>query len=76
MEFPTVESALALCYTVHHEQVLTVEILKVKAQEFAGRMSINDFQASPGWVTNFKKRHNLSQFARQVKPSGRSATFP
>src|SRR5437879_439614 len=28
-------------------------------------MSINDFKASPGWVTNFKKRHNLSQFIRQ-----------
>ena len=39
--------------------------MKVKAQEFAGRMSINDFQASPGWVTNFKKCQNLSQFARQ-----------
>src|SRR6185369_7589410 len=40
-------------------------ILRVKAQEFADRMSINDFKVSPGWVTNFKKRHNLSQFARQ-----------
>src|SRR5205085_649478 len=47
------------------KQVLTGEILRVKAQEFADRMSINDFKISPGWVTDFKKRHNLSQFARQ-----------
>ena len=42
--FPTVESALALWieHAIHHEQVLTGEILKVKAQEFADRMSIND----------------------------------
>jgi len=57
VRFPTVESAFALWieHAIHHEQVLTGKILKVKAQEFADRMSINDFQASPGWVTNFKK---------------------
>ena len=44
--FPAVESALALWieHAIHHEQVLTGKILKVKAQEFADRMGINDFK--------------------------------
>ncbi|CAG8762761.1 5045_t:CDS:1, partial [Acaulospora morrowiae] len=65
--FPTIESALALWveHAIHHEQALTGKILKVKAQEFADKMNINDFKASPGWVTNFKKHHNISQFICQ-----------
>src|SRR5437016_13236534 len=61
--FPTIESALALWveHAIYHEQALTGEILKVKAQEFADRMSINDFKASPGWVTNLKKTSQSKQ---------------
>ena len=42
--FPTIESAIALWveHVIHHEQA------KAKAQEFADKMSINDFKASPG----------------------------
>ena len=44
MGFPTIESALALWveHAIHHEQALTGEILKVKAQEFADKMNINE----------------------------------
>ena len=44
MRFPTIESALALWveHAIHHEQALTGEILKVKAQEFADKMNINE----------------------------------
>src|SRR6185369_13626408 len=42
--FPTIESALALWveHPIHHEQALTGEMLKVKAQEFADKMNINE----------------------------------
>ncbi|CAG8652227.1 8865_t:CDS:2, partial [Ambispora gerdemannii] len=56
-----------LANSKHCRTVSYGEILKVKAQEFADRIEINDFKVSPGWITNFKKHHNLSQFARQGK---------
>ncbi|CAG8622078.1 14635_t:CDS:2, partial [Acaulospora morrowiae] len=67
VRFPTIESALTLWveHAIYYEQALTDEILKVKAQEFADKININDFKASPGWITNFKKCHNISQFIRQ-----------
>ncbi|CAG8638525.1 6447_t:CDS:2, partial [Acaulospora morrowiae] len=65
--FPTIESAFALWieHAIYHEQAFTGEILKVKAQEFVNKMNINDFKASPRWITNFKKHHNISQFICQ-----------
>ena len=37
-------------------------ILQKKALEFAEELEIDDFQASNGWLTNWKSRYNIKQF--------------
>ncbi|CAG8568635.1 723_t:CDS:2 [Ambispora gerdemannii] len=68
----TIESALALWveHAIHHEQALTGEILNVKAHEFADKMNINDFKASPGWPigeANSAPLENLSRFHNELQ---------
>lgn len=38
-------------------------MLQKKALEFATELEIDDFQASNGWLTNWKSRYNIKQFA-------------
>ena len=44
-------------------------ILQSKALQFADQLDIENFQASNGWLTSWKKRYNIKQF----KISGESA---
>ena len=37
-------------------------MLQKKALEFAEELEIDDFQASNGWLTNWKSRYNIKQF--------------
>jgi hypothetical protein len=39
--------------------VVTGAILMQKADEFAQKLEISDFQAKPGWLTRFKERYNI-----------------
>ena len=44
---------------------ITDHILQVKAKEFADRFGITEFNASAGWITNFKRRNSLSSYRRR-----------
>ena len=44
---------------------ITDHILQVKAKEFADRFGITEFNASAGWITNFKRRNSFSSYRRR-----------
>src|SRR6185369_13310880 len=65
--FPDIEQALAIwaeC-AIRDNQHLDGETLKEKAQRFAELFNITKFPASDGWLSNFKKRHNLHSYKKQ-----------
>ena len=53
-------------------QTLRGDILQQKAKFFADRFGITGFNASAGWLTNFKKRNNLRLYVK----SGEAASAP
>jgi hypothetical protein len=48
------------------------DILQQKAKFFADKFGIIGFNASAGWLTNFKKRNNLRSYVK----SGEAASAP
>jgi len=44
---------------------LSGPIIQEKAKEFANLFEINDFNASSGWLTNFKNRNNLHSYNKR-----------
>src|SRR5206468_7595189 len=73
-KWPQLEGALNIWVdnALNAQQDITGNILKEKANHFATRFSINDFNSSDGWLTGFKNRHGLRQFRKQ----GESASAP
>ena len=63
-KFPLLEKALMVWVNnaLQANLIITGFILTYQAQEFARLLHINDFIASEGWLTNFKKHTNLRQF--------------
>lgn len=62
VHFPETEKALYNWFLDqrHKNAVITDNILKNKAKEFHSRLNPDvPFQASVGWVQNFKKRHSI-----------------
>ena len=53
-------------------QTLRGDILQQNAKIFADKFGITGFNASAGWLTNFKKRNNLRSYVK----SGEAASAP
>jgi len=45
-------------------QILRGNILQKKAKQFADRFGITEFTASAGWLTKFKRRHNVQSYIK------------
>ncbi|XP_050548128.1 tigger transposable element-derived protein 4-like, partial [Daktulosphaira vitifoliae] len=60
-EFPHLEQCLFTWFNQVRQQNIPVSgiLIKEKAKSFAEILDISDFTASDGWLSNFKKRHNL-----------------
>lgn len=60
-EFPRIEQCLFTWFNqVRHQNIPVSGILiKEKDKSYAEMFGISDFTASDGWLSNFKKRHNL-----------------
>ena len=65
LPFVIIEEALALWIENALEAGLVIsdDILSIKAMEFAFLCNETKFKGSDGWVSNFKKRHNLRQYS-------------
>ena len=65
-KWPQLEGALSLWVdnALNSKQDINGNILKVKVTFFAERFSIEDFHQSDGWLSGFKKRHELHQFKK------------
>src|SRR5438874_3563896 len=63
-KYPGLEDALTLWTTQMLKANLTIigSVLQSKAIRFAELLGFQEFKASGGWLSNFKKRHNFSQY--------------
>jgi len=66
VQFPQVEEAMVLWVTnaLAVELTINTDILREKAEFFARRFEINNFSASNGWISNFKKRNNIREYTK------------
>ncbi|CAB4425968.1 unnamed protein product [Rhizophagus irregularis] len=66
-KWPQLESALSLWVdnALNTKQNIDGNIIKIKANFFANKFSIEDFHQSEGWLGGFKKRHGLRQYKKQ-----------
>ncbi|GBC34912.2 tigger transposable element-derived protein 6-like [Rhizophagus irregularis DAOM 181602=DAOM 197198] len=44
--------------------VINTDILREKAEFFARSFEVNNFKASNGWISNFKKCHNIKEYVK------------
>lgn len=60
-QFPRLEESLVIWLRQCRGQKVSISgnLLKEKAKEFASSLSIKNFAASEGWLTNFKKRNGV-----------------
>ncbi|CAB4430574.1 unnamed protein product [Rhizophagus irregularis] len=70
-KWPQLESALSLWVdnALNTKQDIDGNIIKIKANFFANKFSIEDFHQSEGWLGGFKKRHGLRQYKKQGEAS-------
>ncbi len=54
-------------------QILRGNILQKKAKQFADRFGITEFTASAGWLTNFKRRHNVQSYVKSGEAASSSS---
>jgi len=66
VQFPQVEEAMTLWVTnaLEADLVINTDILREKAEFFARSFEVNNFKASNGWISNFKKRHNMKEYVK------------
>lgn len=59
--FPQLEHCLLEWFMQSRAQNVPISgpLLQDKAKSFAVKLGLNSFRASDGWLSNFKKRHNL-----------------
>jgi transcriptional regulator with XRE-family HTH domain len=73
-KFPLLEEALS--YWVSRatmvSQMITGIIIQQKAIQFANQLNMTDFNASEGWLSNFKKRFHIKEYKHQ----GEAASAP
>ena len=62
-KFPQLEKALAIWITQASvaNRIITSEIILSKANDYAKLLNIKNFHGLEGWLTNFKRGHNLKQ---------------
>ncbi|CAB4483639.1 unnamed protein product [Rhizophagus irregularis] len=48
--------------TLEADLVINTDILREKAEFFARSFEVNNFKAFNGWISNFKKRHNMKEY--------------
>jgi len=72
--YPVIEEALYTWLELANQvsQVISGHILQKKAKAFATLANIDNFNASDGWLSNFKKRYNLQAY----KQRGEAASAP
>ncbi|CAB4388719.1 unnamed protein product [Rhizophagus irregularis] len=70
-KWPLLENALSLLVdnALNTKQDIDGNIIKIKANFFANKFSIEYFHQSEGWLGGFKKRHGLRQFKKQGEAS-------
>ncbi len=70
-KYPDLESALMIWFNqaLSGKRVITGDIILLKAKRFAELLNIDDFKGSDGWVSNFKKRNNIKQYAMHGEAS-------
>ncbi|KAK9758823.1 CENP-B N-terminal DNA-binding domain [Popillia japonica] len=73
-EFPRLEESLVIWLRQCRGQKVSISgnLLKEKAKEFASTLSIKNFAASEGWLTNFKKRNGI--VFKKVEVGGESGS--
>lgn len=61
---PELEEAMSIWVeqAIKNELTLTGHLLQAKAKEFANQFEITGFNASDGWLANFKKRNAISSY--------------
>ncbi|CAB4437326.1 unnamed protein product [Rhizophagus irregularis] len=66
VQFPEVEEAMTLWVTnaLEADLVINTDILREKAEFFARSFEVNNFKASNGWISNFKKCHNMKEYVK------------
>ena len=71
---PNIEEATRIWIEQLLAKNLTISgpIIQEKAKEFANMFGIRDFNASSGWLSNFKKRNDLQSY----KKRGESMSVP
>ncbi|CAB5359608.1 unnamed protein product [Rhizophagus irregularis] len=71
--YPQIEEALSIWIDQQISRDLTLSgpIIQEKAKEFAILFNIDNFLASGGWLSNFKRRNNLHTF--KIRGEARSA---
>ena len=52
-------------------RVITGKIILSKANNYAKLLNIENFHESEGWLTNFKRRHNLKQHNKHGEASSK-----
>jgi predicted DNA-binding protein YlxM (UPF0122 family) len=67
VNYPNIEEAMSMWVerAIWNGFTITDHILQVKAKEFADRFGVAEFNASAGWITNFKRRNSLSSYRRR-----------
>ncbi|CAG8777773.1 17712_t:CDS:2, partial [Racocetra persica] len=73
-KYPLVEEALALWISRANTalQTITDAIVKCKATQLTEGLEVTGFNASDGWLSNFKKRHHIKEY----KHLGEAASAP
>ncbi|CAB4397028.1 unnamed protein product [Rhizophagus irregularis] len=75
-KWPLLENALSLWVdnALNTKQDIDGNIIKIKANFFANKFSIEDFHQLEGWLGGFKKRYGLRQFKKQGEASSAPST--
>ncbi|CAG8804582.1 14403_t:CDS:1, partial [Racocetra persica] len=65
-KYSLVEEALALWISRANTalQTITSAIVKRKAIQLVEGLEVTGFNASDGWLSNFKKRHHIKKYKR------------
>ncbi|KAG0438280.1 Tigger transposable element-derived protein 4 [Dictyocoela muelleri] len=55
---------------INSNLILTEDMIKMKAKNFAEQLKIEDFDATNGWLYKFKKRYNIKEMNTRGEAAG------